>query len=213
MQRFVDRADAGRRLADHLAEEGWAERDSLVLALPRGGVEVAAPVADRLGAPLDVLVVRKIGAPGHEEFAIGAVGEGGPAIRSEDVVRRLRLTDQQWEQLVEQEREEVRRRVEAYRGGRPPVEVTGRHVLVVDDGVATGATAAAALRVVRGHDPAWLALAVPVASPAAVAALSEEADEVIALQEPADFFAVGQFYARFDQTSDQQVIDLLASSR
>lgn len=213
MERFLDRVDAGRRLADRLAVGEWADHDTLVLALPRGGVEVAAPVAERLDAPLDVLVVRKIGAPGHEEFAIGAVGEGGPAIRSEDVVRRLQLTDEQWDALVEAERAEVRRRVETYRGARSPAEVEGRHVLVVDDGVATGATAAAALRVVRGRDPARMALAVPVASRAAVDALSEEADEVIALQAPADFFAVGQFYDRFDQTSDQRVVELLAAER
>jgi predicted phosphoribosyltransferase len=211
--RFPDRREAGRLLAVRLEAEGWKERSPVVLALPRGGVEVAAPIAEALAAPLDVLVVRKIGAPGQPEFAVGAVGAEGAAIANEDVLRRLRITPERWSDMVDAERAEVERRIRRYRGDEPPVAVEGRDVIVVDDGVATGATATVALRVLRARHPRSITVAVPVAPPSAVNALAEEADEVVVLNQPIDFMAVGQWYDHFDQTSDERVIELLDASR
>jgi predicted phosphoribosyltransferase len=211
--RFPDRREAGRLLADRLEAEGWKERSPVVLALPRGGVEVAAPIALALAAPLDVLVVRKIGAPGQPEFAVGAVGAEGAAIANEDVLRRLRITPERWSDMVDAERVEVERRIRRYRRDQPPVPVEGRDVIVVDDGVATGATATVALRVLRARRPRSITVAVPVAPPSAVAALAEEADEVVVLNQPVEFMAVGQWYEHFDQTSDERVIDLLDAAR
>ena len=205
--RFADRADAGRRLATALVERG-VEAD-LVLAIPRGGLPVGRAVADALDAPLDVVVASKLGAPDNPEFAIGAAASDGSVWLDEATIERFGID----EAYVEAERE---RRVEAasataerYRGGGPPPDLAGRAVVVVDDGVATGSTALAAVRLVRSRGAGRVVLAVPVGPPAAVEALAAEADEVVCLETPPGFGAVGQFYDRFDQVSDEEAMALL----
>jgi putative phosphoribosyl transferase len=203
--RFRDRADAGRQLADRLPPD---LEDPVVLALPRGGVPVAAPVAARLAAPLDVLVARKIGAPGHEELGIGAVAEGGPVVGS-DLIRALRVTDADFERLTARAREEVARRVDRYRGGRPLPTVRGRDVVLVDDGLATGVTAEAALLALRLAEPRRLLLAVPVGARDTARRLVPPADEVVSVLTPHDLIAVGAWYRDFRQTTDDEVLELL----
>ncbi|SFW84378.1 phosphoribosyltransferase [Amycolatopsis australiensis] len=205
---FADREDGGRRLAAELGRRTWA--DPLVLGLARGGVPVAAVVARRLGAELDVAVARKIGAPGRREFGVGAVTPDGPAIYDEAILRGLKLTAERMARAERHERAEARRRFERYRDGRPPVDVAGRDVILVDDGLATGVTATAALRDVRAGNPRTVVFAAPVGAPGAAAALRHEADDVVCVAEPPGFRAVGQWYADFRQTSDDDVLDLLA---
>ena len=204
-RRFRDRVDAGRQLADQLPTD---LHDPLVLALPRGGVPVAKQVADRLGAPLDVLVARKIGAPGHEELGIGAIAEGGAVVGS-DLVRTLRLTADEFDRLAERERAELDRRVERYRGGRPRPNVRGRNVVLVDDGLATGVTAEAALLALRADEPSRLVLAVPVSSPDTARRLVPPADEVVSVISTRHLVAVGVWYEDFTQTTDAEVLELL----
>jgi putative phosphoribosyl transferase len=205
--RFLDRHDAGRQLAERLASMQLTS--PLVLALPRGGVPVAYEVADVLGAPLEVVVARKIGAPFQKELGIGAVAEGGEPIYDEDLLRRLNLTPDALEDTLARERTELDRRVRRYRGGRPLPELQGHDVVVVDDGLATGVTARAALRALREHRPGRLLLAVPVGAPQSVEAMSGEADEVVCLHAPRGFSAVGQWYEDFEQTDDTTVLHLL----
>jgi predicted phosphoribosyltransferase len=209
--RFRDRAEAGRELAgllvDLCARESLA--DPLVLALPRGGIAVAEPVARALGAPLDVLVVRKIGAPHHQEFAVGALAADDPPLFDAATLDMLGLTEEYMAPAVERERRELRRREERYRAGRPPPDPAGRTVIVVDDGLATGATARAALRHVRRRGPAHLVLAVPVGAPDSVQSLTGEADTVLCPHRPAGFAAVGQWYEDFEQLTDAQVLAAL----
>lgn len=209
--RFADRHDAGRRLADRL--EQLELTDPVILALPRGGVPVAFEVAERLQAPLEVVVARKLGAPFQPELGIGAVAEDGEPIFDELLVRRLGLSDQALDELVVRERAELERRIEHYRQGRALPDLTGRDVVVVDDGLATGVTARAALRALRPHHPGMLLLAVPVGAPASVEQLDVDADEVICLHAPPSFTAVGQWYRDFEQTDDATVVDLLARAR
>ncbi len=204
-RRFRDRGDAGRRLADRLPPD---LDDPLVLALPRGGVPVAKEVATRLGAPLEVLVARKIGAPGHPELGIGAIAEGG-AIVGSDLVRTLRLSRDDFERLALRESDELVRRVERYRGGRPLPVVRDRDVVLVDDGLATGVTAEAALLALRADEPRRLLLAVPVASPDTARRLVPPADEVVCVLAPRDLMAVGLWYDDFTQTTDAEVLELL----
>lgn len=208
---FHDREHAGRELAVRLRieQEKGMLPDPLVLALPRGGVTVAQEVASALDAPLDVLVVRKIGVPYEEELGVGAiVGDDEPLYdeRSLDV---LGLGDAELAPVVEREREELHRRESLYREGRPAPELRGRTVIVVDDGLATGSTARAALRFVRRREPARLVLAVPVGSPDAADRLRSEADEVLCLERPPAFMAVGSFYEEFEQLTDDDVLRTL----
>ncbi|MGA6870512.1 phosphoribosyltransferase family protein [Streptomyces pratensis] len=205
---FTDRTDAGRRLAVALRHLG--RRDPVVLGLPRGGVPVAYEVAQALGAPLDVIVVRKLGVPYHPELGFGAIGEGGVRVISEEIVRRTGVGEKDLVAVERAEAAELVRRAHAYREGRPRLPLEGRAVVVVDDGVATGATARAACQVVRAQGAAYVVLAVPVASPDAAARLREDADEVVRLSAPALFSAVGEWYRDFSQTSDEEVVALLA---
>jgi putative phosphoribosyl transferase len=182
----------------------------IVLGLARGGVPVAYEVAQALGAPLDVLVVRKIGAPGNPEYGIGAIAEGDVRVLNQDAVRHLLVSVEELEAAIARALAEVDARVERYRGGRPPLEVRGQTALVVDDGLATGGTARAALRAVSARDPRRLILAVPVGAPESVESLREEADEVICLLEPELMWAVGLWYEHFEPTSDAEIARLLA---
>lgn len=209
--RFTDRTEAGRRLGEELAVHDLD--DALVLGLPRGGVPVAAEVADVLDAPLDVLVVRKIGAPRNPEFAVGAIGEGGAEFIDTSILGRMGLSREDLEGTIATERDELRRRVEAYRGDAAPLDVVGRTVVVVDDGMATGASARVAVQVLRELGPARTVLAVPVSSTAAVDLLDEVVDDVVVLSAPRGFLAVGAHYDDFGQTSDREVTELLSSAR
>ncbi len=208
--RFRDRTDAGRRLARVLAPCDL--QSPVVLGLPRGGVPVALEVALAMGAPLEVFVARKIGAPNQPEFGIGGVAEGGAVVVDRRAVQDLGLPSDALDRLVDAENREVDRRVQRYRGGRPLPELEGRDVLLVDDGLARGVTAEAALRALRDHSPRLLILAVPVCAPATADRLRHIADEVVCAEEPMSFYAVGQFYDRFDQTSDDEVLKLLAQA-
>ncbi|MFC9089610.1 phosphoribosyltransferase family protein [Nocardiopsis dassonvillei] len=207
---FADRSEAGRRLAERVRP--FAVDEPLVLALPRGGVPVGAELALRLGADFDVLMVRKIGLPGHPELGVGAVAEDGRVLYDDRALARLHVPRQALSDTVAAERDELDRRRRVYRGERPPPRIAGRDCVVVDDGVATGGTARAALRMVRQAGPARLVLAVPVASPEAVALLREEADALVVLSAPDNFRAVGEWYRDFGQLSDDHVTAILAEN-
>jgi len=206
---FEDRTDAGRRLADLLVNRD-VEVD-VVLGIPRGALPVARPVADAFDVPLDVVVASKIGAPSNPELAIGAAASDGSAWLNEDLIDRLGVPEEYVEREREREAENARRKVERYRGDRPPLDLTDERVVVVDDGVATGATAKACLRQVRAAGASRVTLAVPVGSPETIADLADDADEVIAVERPTNFRAVGQFYERFDQVSDEEATAYLDS--
>ena len=209
---YKDRFHAGRQLARAL--RGYAGcAGLLVLGLPRGGVPVAFEVARALGAELDVLLVRKLGMPNHEEFAMGAIGSGGVRVLQPGVPGLMGVTIEQVEQVTAREGLELGRRERLYRGGRPPPQVAGRTVIVVDDGIATGATMGVALQVLRGAGPARLVAAAPVGAPDTVALLDATADEVVCPSMPPRFCAVGQHYRCFGQTGDEEVQDLLAQAR
>jgi predicted phosphoribosyltransferase len=212
VSRFEDRADAGAKLAERLSE--YAGRDDVsVLALPRGGVPVAFEVAGRLGAPLDVFLVRKLGVPGHEELAMGAIASGGHRVLNEEVLAVLEIDDEVVDQVAARENEELERRARLYRGDAPPTDVRGRTVILVDDGLATGSTMRAAVAAVRAQQPARLVVAVPVAPPLTCGELAAETDEMVCLSTPEPFYAVGLWYRRFAQTSDEEIVELLARSR
>jgi putative phosphoribosyl transferase len=205
---FADRVEAGRQLAQEL--ERFRGPDVVVLGLPRGGVPVARQIADALGAPLDVVVVRKLGAPSHHELAMGAIGEGGVRVVSRDIVRSVGATDEEVAEVEEAERAELERRARQFRGERVRADVNGKTAIVVDDGIATGATARAACQVVRALGAAHIVLATPVAPPGLEHRLADVADEFVFLDQPRHFAAVGQFYANFDQTTDAEVIAALS---
>src|SRR6202158_677632 len=206
---FRDRRDAGRLLAERLAAFS-NRRDVLVLALPRGGVPVAYEVARALGAPLDVFVVRKLGVPGYEELAMGAVATGGVRVLNDQLVERLGIPDHVIDAVVARERQELARRERLYRSGRPPPDARGRTVILVDDGLATGATMHAAIQALRQQQPARIVVAVPTASPETCEEMRAEVDDVICAITPEPFHAVGLWYQDFSQTTAQEVRDLLA---
>jgi len=207
---FRNRADAGRKLAAALA--AYKDERPVVLALPRGGVPVAAEVASALGAPLDLVLVRKLGVPFQPELAMGAVVDGAAPIvvRNEDVIRLSGVSEEELEAVCAAELAEIERRRERYLGTRARIDVAGRVVIVIDDGVATGATTRAALRALRRRGPKKIILAVPVAPTETLVDMREEADQVVCLEDYADFGAIGFFYSDFRQTSDSEVIAALA---
>jgi putative phosphoribosyl transferase len=207
---FQNRADAGRRLAERL--DHLRGSDLVVLGLPRGGVPVAYEVATALEAPLDVVVIRKLGAPFDSEFAIGAIGEGARVV-DEDTLRQLGITNGQLAAIEDRERVELDRRMQRFRGPEGRIELAGREALIVDDGIATGSTALAACRVVRALGAARVIVAVPVAPPDWTDAFGDAADEYVCLETPLHFLAVGQWYSDFAQTTDDEVIELLARAR
>ena len=202
---FADRQQAGRMLAERLAEHPLT--DPVVLGLPRGGVPVAAEIARALDAPLDVLVVRKLGFPGHEEFAMGAVGEGGARALNEQVAAGVASRD--FERIEAREKAEVEQRVARFRERRAAVDLRGRTAIIVDDGIATGATARAACAVARARGADVIVLAVPVAAPDSLAELADAADEIVCLHAPPGFMAVGMHYVDFRQVEDAEVVRLL----
>lgn len=210
---FADRDEAGRELAHHLTS--LRDQAPVVLALPRGGVPVAVRIAEALNAPLDLMLVRKIGVPGHRELAVGAIAgpDGQTMVTNPDVAAMARLDAREIERLVDIERAELRRRQALYLKGRSPLDLVGKTVILVDDGIATGATAKAALLAIRRAAPKRIVLAVPVASTEAVAALQPLADDIICLAIPPMFRAVGAHYRNFPQVEDAEVIDILGSYR
>ena len=206
---YSDRAEAGSVLAEALRER---EPDRpVVLALPRGGVPVAKPCADALNAPLDVFVVRKLGAPGQPELALGAIATGGVRVLNDRVVSRLRISHEELKRVAAEELTELRRRERAYRGNRQPLEITGRTVLLVDDGLATGATMRAAVQAVRAAGSRRIVVAVPVGAAEACRQLARTADDVVCLAQPVPFGSVGRWYRDFAQTTDEDVRRLLCS--
>lgn len=208
--RFRDRSDAGRRLAEALAR--YRDQAPLVLALPRGGVPVAAEVAAALGAPLDILLVRKIGVPFEPELAMGAVAEGTPAVivRNERVIRAARVAEADFDAARRGEEAEIVRRQRLYRPGRPPPAVAGRTVILIDDGIATGATAEAALKALRARGAKMLVLAVPVAAAESLESLRRFADSIVCIESPGSLDAIGFWYDDFHQVPDREVIALLS---
>jgi putative phosphoribosyl transferase len=209
--RFADRIDAGRALAARLGAFAGRE-DVVVLGLPRGGVPVAAEVARELGAPLDVLLVRKLGVPSHPELAMGAIAEDGPPVVNDDVVEGYGLRADDLERVGAPERQEIARQAALYRSGRQPVAVAGRIAIVVDDGLATGASMEAAVRALAGRQPARIVVGVPVAAVESVERLRGIAHEVVAASTPRPFHAVGAWYEDFAPTEDAEVVALLAGS-
>ncbi len=211
MQLFADRADAGRQLAELLTE--YADDPSvIVLALPRGGVPIGHAIARRLRAPLDVYVVRKLGVPGHEELAMGALAGDGTSVLDEELIATLRIDPEALQDVVRREIDEVKRREIAYRDARPEPDLRGKVVIIVDDGLATGATMRAAAKALRRRAPARIVAAVPVAAPRTVAALRGVVDRIVCVRTPEPFHAVGLYYANFEQTSDEEVRSLLADA-
>ena len=208
---FRDRVDAGKQLAAQLAFLK-DQPNIIVLGIPRGGVVVAAEVAQTLNAPLDIFLAHKIGAPFNPELAIGAVTSNGDVLLDDVLVRQLRLSQKEIARAVEQQRAEMTQRLETFRQDRPPLDVKNKTVVLIDDGVATGSTVLASLRALRKQNPARLILAIPVGPSDTLERLSRECDQLIVLDMPEPFYAVGRFYRQFEQTSDAEVIALLAAT-
>ena len=208
---FANRTEAGKELALRLRR--YANRDDvIVLGAPRGGVPVAFEIATDLKAPLDVFVLRKLGVPGREEFAFGAIASGGVRVLSRDIVEGLGITGLDIQRVTKAETQELERRERAYRGGRPPLRISGLTVILVDDGIATGSTMMAAGRALRQMNPARIVIAVPVAPPSTCNLLRSEADELVCLEMREPFYGVGQFYSDFSQVSDEEVKELLKAA-
>lgn len=205
---FADRRDAGEKLADKLKD--YENRpDVLVLALPRGGVPVAYEVASALGAPLDVFMVRKLGVPGYEELAMGAIATGGVSVMNEDVTMSIGLPDSAISEVRDREQKELERREQLYRGDRSPLDVQGRTVILIDDGLATGSSMRAAIAALRKMSPAKIVVAVPVAAPETCETIRNEVEDIVCALTPEPFLAVGAWYSDFSQTTDDEVRDLL----
>ena len=207
---FDDRTQAGEALARELLDRLGETPAPLVLALPRGGVPVGLPVAQAFGVPLDVLVVRKLGVPGHSELALGAVSYADTRVLNEEVVSSFAISPEVIEHVTLRESEEVERRERLYRAGRPPLEPAGRRVLLIDDGLATGASMRAAVELVKQHQPAQIVVGVPVAAREVSDGLARLAHEVVVLHTPQPFMAVGRWYRHFEQVSDEEVRELLS---
>ncbi|QJW90319.1 phosphoribosyltransferase [Spirosoma taeanense] len=215
--KFLDRSEAGRLLAGQLLNYA-GQTDVLILALPRGGVPVAYEVALRLKAPLDVFIVRKLGVPGFDELAMGAVASGGTTgkpirILNQSIVNAGKITDEQIEQVTERESRELERRERAYRIGQPELVVEGQTIILIDDGLATGATMRVAALALRQQQPAQLVIAVPVATEEVCAEFRREANAMVCLMTPKPFYGVGEWYEDFSQTTDKEVMDLLEKAR
>jgi predicted phosphoribosyltransferase len=209
LQRFHDRREAGQLLARRLAE--YKDRDDVVVfALPRGGVPVAYEIARELGAPLDVFVVRKLGVPWQPELAMGAIAGSGTEVLNGDVITAYRIPPHVIRAVAEREAAELKRRLEEYRGDRPPVVARDRRVILVDDGLATGSTMRAAVKALRQDQPKEIAVAVPVAALDTCREMQNEVDKIVCLRTPPDFAAVGRWYEDFSQTTDDEVRDLLS---
>ena len=211
MSTFRDREDAGQQLAGRLHR--YRDENPVVLALPRGGVPVAAEISRELEAPLDVIIARKLGAPGQPELAIGAVAPGGVRLVNERLVRWLGIPEAWIEQAAEKELAEVQSRIQRFRKGRPAPEIRDKTAILVDDGIATGMTAMAAIRAVREREPRRIVLAVPVCARETAGRLSREVDDVVCPQVPDDLWAIGLWYRDFHQVPDQEVVDLLEDTR
>jgi putative phosphoribosyl transferase len=208
-RRFRDRTEAGQQLGQELARRLGKRDDVVVLALPRGGVPVGYEVAQALGAPLDVFIVRKLGVPGHEELAMGAIASGGVRVLNDEVLRYVPVPQQTIDAVAAREQRELERREKAYRGDAPPLDVRERTVIIVDDGLATGSTMRAAVRALRAMQPRAVIVAVPVAAPSTCEQFRSEVDDIVCLRTPEPFEAVGIWYENFEQTSDEEVHDLL----
>ena len=205
---FRDRRDAGRKLAQKLLDY-MGRNDVIVLALPRGGVPVAYEVALALNAPLDIFLVRKLGLPGHEEVAIGAIASGGVRVLNKDIVRYFNIPTPLIDAVAQRELQELERRARAYRGNRPPPDVRGRTVILIDDGLATGASMRAAIVGLRAHSPAQIVIAVPTAAPETCEAFEPEVDKIVCATTPDPFHGVSRWYENFSQTTDEEVKMLL----
>ncbi|MCX8200788.1 MAG: phosphoribosyltransferase [Candidatus Caldarchaeum sp.] len=207
---FADRVDAGRKLAKYLKR--FYQGSCVVMAVPRGGVVVGYEVAKELKCPLDIVITRKIGAPGQPELAVGAVSEDGTVFVDEEIAAVVGVSRSYVEEKADAEKKEIERRARVYRGGRPMLPLKGRRVVLVDDGLATGLTMKAAVHMARNQGAGKVIVAVPVAPPETVETLKKIADDVVVLETPSEFFAIGQFYEKFDQLSDQDVLDVLAKA-
>jgi putative phosphoribosyl transferase len=210
---FKDRIDAGKQVAEKLKDEYKDKPDTIVIGLPRGGVIVAAQVADQLGLPLDIVVPRKIGAPFQPELAVGAITQDGELVWNEHIMNMLHLKPKDLDETIKKETEEAQRRLKLYRGNRPPLELAGKTVILVDDGIATGATMRATIQYAKTHGALKIIVAVPVAAVDTLDALQWKVDEIISVIVPTAFYGVGGFYHSFPQTSDQEVIDIMQSHR
>lgn len=212
MEKFINREQAGRILAKSLKK--YANQPNvIVLALPRGGVPVAYEIARALSIPLDVFIVRKLGVPEHEEFAMGAIASGGTVLVNESIIKQLRLQQSSIDSVIQSEQDELVRREQVYRRNRPFPDLLGKTIILVDDGIATGATMQVAISALRKHKPANIIVAVPVAAYETCQSMSQLVDQLICPLQPINFFAVGLWYEDFSQTTDEEVIDLLERSR